>query len=153
MKTEFKEGEKFILEIGKKHGPLDEYEIVGTDLYFRADLLRRLIPYLIPCINDLISRKWLIECVDEGWIKFDTVKDKNKFIHLVRDTAPSAQQVYTPVKAEDFAKTMSENMPYSFMAWYGEALALMERYGFVICKKFYNPHSQKPMEENKDDQG
>ena len=43
-------------------------------------------------MSDLISRKWLIECVEEGWIKFDTEKDKNKFIHLVRDTAPSAQR-------------------------------------------------------------
>ena len=41
--------------------------------------------------QDLISRKWLIECVEEGWIKFDTEKDKNIFIHLVRDTAPSVQ--------------------------------------------------------------
>ena len=42
-------------------------------------------------MNGLISRQWLMECVEEGWIKFDTEKDKNKFIHLVRDTAPSAQ--------------------------------------------------------------
>lgn len=42
-------------------------------------------------MDDLISRKWLMECVDEGWIKFDTEKDKNRFIHLVRDIAPSAQ--------------------------------------------------------------
>ena len=42
-------------------------------------------------MNDLISRKWLMECVEEGWIKFDTEKDENRFIHLVRDTAPSAQ--------------------------------------------------------------
>ena len=40
---------------------------------------------------DLISRQWLMECVNEGWIKFDTEKDKNRFIHLVRDIAPSAQ--------------------------------------------------------------
>ena len=40
---------------------------------------------------DLISRQWLMECVNEGWIKFDSEKDKNKFIHLVRDTAPSAE--------------------------------------------------------------
>ena len=45
---------------------------------------------LVGQADDLISRKWLIECVEEGWIKFDTEKDKNKFIHLVRDTAPSA---------------------------------------------------------------
>lgn len=50
-------------------------------------------------MNDLISRQWLMECVNEGWIKFDTEKDKNKFIHLVRDTAPSAQpeQQWIPV--------------------------------------------------------
>ena len=43
--------------------------------------------------DDLISRKWLMECVEEGWIKFDTQEDENKFIHLVRDIAPSAQPV------------------------------------------------------------
>lgn len=43
-------------------------------------------------MNDLISRQWLMECVNEGWIKFDTEKDENTFIHLVRDIAPSAQQ-------------------------------------------------------------
>lgn len=42
-------------------------------------------------MKDLISRKWLMECEEEGWIKFDTEKDKNKFIHLVRDIAPSAE--------------------------------------------------------------
>lgn len=42
-------------------------------------------------MEDLISRQWLMECVNEGWIKFDTEKDENRFIHLVRDIAPSAQ--------------------------------------------------------------
>lgn len=41
--------------------------------------------------NDLISRQWLMECVNEGWIEFDTEKDENRFIHLVRDIAPTAQ--------------------------------------------------------------
>lgn len=41
--------------------------------------------------SDLISRQWLMECANEGWIKFDTEKDENRFIHLVRDIAPSAQ--------------------------------------------------------------
>ena len=41
--------------------------------------------------GDCISRQWLMECVSEGWIKFDTEKDENRFIHLVRDIAPSAQ--------------------------------------------------------------
>ena len=40
---------------------------------------------------DTISRQWLMECVNEGWIKFDTEKDENRFIHLVRDIAPSAR--------------------------------------------------------------
>lgn len=41
--------------------------------------------------NDAISRQWLMECVNEGWIKFDTEKDANTYIHLVRDIAPSTQ--------------------------------------------------------------
>ena len=41
---------------------------------------------------DLISRKWLMECVNEGWIEFDTQEDENRFVHLIRDIAPSAQQ-------------------------------------------------------------
>lgn len=47
-------------------------------------------------MDDLISRKWLMECVDEGWIKFDTEKDTNTFIHLVREIAPSAQPEWIP---------------------------------------------------------
>ena len=46
-------------------------------------------------MNDLISRQWLLECVNEGWIKFDTEKDENRFTHLVRDIAPSAQPEIT----------------------------------------------------------
>ena len=42
-------------------------------------------------MDDVIKRQWLMECVNEGWIKFDTEKDKNRFIHLVRDIAPSEQ--------------------------------------------------------------
>ena len=42
-------------------------------------------------MSDLISRQWLMECVNEGWIQFDTEKDENRFMHLVRDIAPSAQ--------------------------------------------------------------
>ena len=38
-------------------------------------------------VCDSISRQWLMECVNEGWIKFDTEKDENIFIHLVRDIA------------------------------------------------------------------
>lgn len=42
-------------------------------------------------MSDTISRQWLMECVEEGWIKFDTEKDANTYIHLVRDIAPPAQ--------------------------------------------------------------
>ena len=42
-------------------------------------------------MDDLISRKWLMECLYEGWIKFDTEKDTNIYIHLVRDIAPSVE--------------------------------------------------------------
>ena len=42
-------------------------------------------------MNDLISRQWLMECVEEGWIKFDTQEDENRFVHLIRDIAPSTQ--------------------------------------------------------------
>lgn len=45
MKTEFKEGDKFIIEIGKKHVHFDAYELVGTNLYVRTDQLRKLTPY------------------------------------------------------------------------------------------------------------
>ena len=40
--------------------------------------------------DDVISRKWLIECLEEGWINFDTIKDTYKYIHLI-NVAPSAQ--------------------------------------------------------------
>ena len=42
-------------------------------------------------MNDYISRQWLVECAEEGWIKFDTQEDENRFVHLIRDIAPSAQ--------------------------------------------------------------
>ena len=44
-------------------------------------------------MSDLISRKWLTQCVEDGSIKFDTEKDTNRYIHLVRDIAPSADAV------------------------------------------------------------
>lgn len=47
----------------------------------------------------------------------------------------SMQSKYEPVTAEDFARTMSLTSAYSYMVWYSEVLSLMERTGFVICKK------------------
>ena len=51
------------------------------------------------------------------------------------DSEPSAQPEYKPVTVEDFAKTLSENTLYGFMAWHGEAFTLMKEMGFEICKK------------------
>ena len=47
-----------------------------------------------PCnqlATDLISKQWLLKCIDDGSIKFDTEKDTNRFIHLVRDIAPTIE--------------------------------------------------------------
>jgi len=43
--TKFKPGDKFLLEIGEKRIGLDEYEIVGTDLYVWGSLLEKLPRY------------------------------------------------------------------------------------------------------------
>lgn len=45
-------------------------------------------------VDDFISRKWLLECIGDGSIKFDTEKDENTFIHLVRDITPSVQPTF-----------------------------------------------------------
>lgn len=87
-------------------------------------------------MKDLVYRQDAIDAVEKesqvdgayGYM------DTKSIIDLLCDL-PSAQPEYVPVTAEDFAKTMSENTFYTFMAWYGEALELMEREGFVICKK------------------
>ena len=51
--------------------------------------------------DDLISRQWLMECVIDGWIKFETEKDENTFIHLVRDIAPTAQPKVKAISYQD----------------------------------------------------
>ena len=58
---------------------------------------------------------------------------------LIMAMGALTQPEYEPVMAEDLAKTMSENTLYSFIAWYGKALDLMEKYGFTICKKTIQP--------------
>lgn len=71
----------------------------------------------------------VIKLLDKGWKTGVYPVASN--IHAL----PSAQPEYEPVKIEDFAKTMSENTIYSFLAWFSKASGLMERHGFVICKK------------------
>ena len=102
----------------------------------------------IPDINvgDMVSRQKAIDAMcwacghdcDKSKFVYNAPQDEQVIMcpeHYALSTLPSAQPEYEAVKAEDFAKTMSENTLYGFMAWYGEALELMERQGFVICKK------------------
>lgn len=89
-----------------------------------------------PC-EDAISRQAAIRAYCEhecgkGMIRGECGCDD---CGTIFDGIPSAQQQYEPVTAEDFAKTMSKYTLYSFWAWHGEAIELMEGKGFVICKK------------------
>jgi hypothetical protein len=78
-------------------------------------------------MDDLISRQWLVECVDEGWIKFDTEKDRNTYIHLVRDIAPSAQPGWIPC---------SERLPED----YTDVLVWFEYYRYGDYNCLYQMH-------------
>ena len=71
------------------------------------------------------------DSINEDGILYVPFKDVTK--HL--KSLPSAQPEYEPIKLEDFAKTMSENTLYGFMAWHGEAFTLIKEMGFEICKK------------------
>lgn len=84
-----------------------------------------------PC-EDAISRQEAIDVVNN----VDNLDAKAKGgICITLMGLSSIQPEYEPVTAEDFAKTMSENTLWHFISWHNEALTLMERYGFVICKK------------------
>lgn len=99
-------------------------------------------------MKDLIDRQAAIDKLKgisfSYWFEFgeylseDTreikIINSNKALEVI-NALPSAQPQYEPVTAEDFAKIMSENTLYNFMAWHGVALELMERQGLVICKK------------------
>ena len=93
-------------------------------------------------MDDTISRQAAIDALGEEpevWSGEDEyAQGLNNQWHYDRNAIkalPSAQPEYEPVTAEDFAKTMSWNTPYSVMAWHGKALTLMKEMGFVICKK------------------
>ena len=91
-------------------------------------------------MDDLISRQAAKDAVrrlqtyklheDDDMILVDKADVQTELMLL-----PPAKQQYEPVTAEDFAKTMSESTLYGFMVWHGEALGLMVKQGFVICKK------------------
>jgi len=75
-------------------------------------------------MSDLISRQDAIDALD-------CINGAEEVLRSL----PPAQPEYEPVTAEDFAKTMSETSVYSYMLWHSEALTLMKKQGFVICKK------------------
>ena len=82
-------------------------------------------------MNDSISRKWLMECVNG--IKFETEKDENIIIHLVRDIAPSAQSEITEEDVREWCYkrclTIVDNALYLEMRskWYA-SLQIPELY-------------------------
>lgn len=87
--------------------------------------------------DDLASKKWLIECIDEGWIKFDTEEDKNRFIHLVKDIAPTIQPSihgYSIAHLELIARILQkENLPPERVA---EALTDIGKIVDIIVGEF-----------------
>ena len=89
----------------------------------RLKKVAALFPWKVPGNRDSYDR------YNEAW------NDAIGRAEIEIEELPSAQPEYEPVKAEDFARTMSKNTIYGFMAWHGEALELMEMQGFVICKK------------------
>ena len=65
--TKFKPGSKFLLEIGEKRIGLDEYSIVGTDLYVWGSLLEKLTSYEPD--GDTISRQDAIKALCAGCVE------------------------------------------------------------------------------------
>jgi len=62
--TEFKPGDKFILELGAERKMFKEFEIAGTDLYVKTDLLEKLTRY------EPISLESAIDYLHEiGWLQ------------------------------------------------------------------------------------
>lgn len=89
-------------------------------------------------MDDTISRQAVITEIASMPIIIDENGEKlidKTCLRIKIKAIPPEQPEYKPVTAEDFAKIMSENTIYSFIAWHSEALELMERHGFVICKK------------------
>lgn len=88
-------------------------------------------------MSNLISREWLIEAVEEGWIKLDTQEDYNRIIHLVRDIAPSAQPTlfgYNVEHLELIARVLrKENLPPEKVA---EALTNISRIVAIVKDEF-----------------
>ena len=107
-------------------------ECLGVQKQDRScGLIRRLedLPSAQPDLNE-----WCHDCKEYDK-NAHCCHRQNKVIRQTVDELKDAQPEYKPVTAEDFAKTMSENTIYGFMAWYGEAFTLIKEMGFEICKK------------------
>ena len=86
-------------------------------------------------MDDLISRKMAIDLLKKWSDGYSYIEVETTSAIKAFEEMPPVSPEYRPVTAEDFAKIMSENTLYQYAVWYGMELALMNKMGFVICKK------------------
>jgi hypothetical protein len=84
-KNTFKPGDKFILELGAERRMFHEFEIAGTDLYVKTDLLDKLTKYepstqteikpisYTDCANAML-KMWMDNVVTDG--EYNKIMDK-----------------------------------------------------------------------------
>lgn len=84
-KNTFKPGDKFILELGAERRMFHEFEIAGTDLYIKTDLLDKLTKYepstqteikpisYTDCANAML-KMWMDNVVTDG--EYNRIMDK-----------------------------------------------------------------------------
>jgi hypothetical protein len=92
--TKFKPGDKFLLEIGERRIGLDEYEIVGTDLYVWGSLLEKLTLY--EPNKDTISRQAAIDVIED----IETARLKGE-IGMIYAPAIKGLRALPPVQPEE----------------------------------------------------
>lgn len=96
-KTDFKPGEKFILELGAERKMFGEFEIAGTDLYVKTSLLEKLTRYepgtVTNChdlMDDLLSREEVIKAIEDEW---DGCLGEYNSACIIRDTCEAIDRV------------------------------------------------------------
>lgn len=99
-KMTFKKGDKFILELGEERKMFKEFQIAGTDLYVKKDLLEKLTPYKPGNLNiehksddeqDLISRQCAIDTAKRVLGDYEITRTLQTALHIL----PSVQPVLT----------------------------------------------------------
>lgn len=100
-KMTFKKGDKFILELGEERKMFNEFQIAGTDLYVKKDLLEKLTPYKPENLlniehksddgQDLISRKAAIDTAKRVLGDYEITRTLQTALHIL----PSVQPVLT----------------------------------------------------------